>query len=143
MATNNKILFGLVAIAMIASQARASFMLENFIVFLDSPNGDNLFLLIFWQIWSLFVPLLAGPIYVLCYYIWNYATAPSVTYNSIVYTLSYATIFGFAGIGNFDQVFELFMGLAPKIGINLAVQGGFLGSSATQSYSTTETELLD
>ena len=35
------------------------------------------------------------------------------------------------------------MGLAPKIGINLAVQSGALGSSATKSYSSTETELLD
>ena len=142
MAAYNKALIGVVAMAMIASQARASFMLENFIVFLDSPSLDNLFLLIFWQIWSLFVPLFAGPIYVLLYYIWNHATAPSVTYNSISYTLSYATIFGFAGIGNFDQIFELFMGLAPKIGINLAVQSNLLGSSATKSYSSTETELL-
>ena len=79
----------------------------------------------------------------LLYYIWYHATADPVTYNSIVYTLSYRVIFGFAGIGNFNQIFELFMGLAPKIGINLAVQGGLLGSSATKSYSTTETELLD
>ena len=79
----------------------------------------------------------------LLYYIWYHATAPSVTYNSIVYTLSYRVIFGFAGIGNFNQIFELFMGLAPKIGINLAVQSGALGSSATKAYSTTETELLD
>merc|ERR1712079_561686 len=64
-----------------------------------------------------------------------HATADPVTYNSIVYTLSYRVIFGFAGIGNFNQIFELFMGLAPKIGINLAVQSGLLGSSATRSLS--------
>ena len=80
MAAYNKALFGLVAMAMFASQARASFMLENFIVFLDDPSLDNLFLLMFWQIWSLFVPWLAGPIYVLLYYIWYHGSAPAVTY---------------------------------------------------------------
>ena len=89
MAAYNKALIGVVAMAMIASQARASFMLENFIVFLDSPNVDNLLLLMFWQFWSLIVPLLAGPIYVLLYYIWYHGTAPSVTYNSVTYTLGY------------------------------------------------------
>ena len=48
MAAYNKAIFGLVAMAMFASQARASFMMENFIVFLDNPNADNLFLLMFW-----------------------------------------------------------------------------------------------
>ena len=143
MAAYNKALFGLVAMAMIASQARASFQLENFIVFLDNPSLENLYLLLFWQIWSLFVPLIGGPVYVLLYYIWYYGTAPSITYNSITYTLSYRVIFGFAGIGNFNQIFELFMGLAPKIGINLANQSGLLSDASKQSFSTTETELLD
>ena len=142
MAAYNKAIFGIVAMAMIASQARASFQLENFIVFLDNPNLENLYLLMFWQIWSLFMPLVGGPVYVLLQYIWFYGNAPSVTYNSIVYTLSYRVIFGFAGIGNFNQIYELFMGLAPKIGINLAVQNNLLSTASKKAYSTTEDELL-
>ena len=45
--------------------------LDHFIIFAENPNIDNLVLMITFQFWAVLAPLAAGPIYVLCMFMWD------------------------------------------------------------------------
>ena len=58
-------------------------------------------------------------------------------------TITYAQALGFVGFGNYDQLFELFLGLAPKILIKTFISFGLLGDSADAGYGSLEVELIE
>ena len=75
----SKKIMAVVALAMMAGSANASMQLEYFIKFADDPTSDNFKLLIFYQLWAFFLPLLAGPFNVFMTYFWyNYGQSTSV-----------------------------------------------------------------
>ena len=104
------------ALAMMAGSAHASMQLEYFIKFADEPNRDNFTLMIFYQLWSFFLPLLAGPFNVFMTYFW-YNYGADVDVNGTTVTITSGEALTFAGIGNYDAMFELMLGILPKVGI--------------------------
>ena len=133
----SKTLAVVAALAMMAGSAQASMQLEHFITFANAPTADNFKLLVFYQLWAFLVPLLAGPLHVFLTYLWNNYTA-TLEVDTTTLTLYGYTVFGFIGIGNYDQFFELFMGLVPKAAIKIIIGMGFLGDDAFSGYGDLE-----
>ena len=122
-----------VALAIMASSAQASMQVENFIIFADDPTADNFKLMVFYQLWAFLVPLAAGPIHVFLYYLYYHASE-SITVGSptgdITLTATVGMLLGFSGFGNYDQLFETFVGMAPKVMIQQFISFGLLGEAA-------------
>ena len=110
----SKTLAAVVALAMIAGTAQASMQLEYFITFANDPTASNFKLMVFYQLWAFLVPLVAGPINVFLYYLWN-EMSQDIDMDGETLSVSYAQALGFIGFGNYDQLMEIFLGLAPKI----------------------------
>ena len=62
--------------------------------------------------------------------------------DSETLTITYAQALGFVGFGNYDQLFELFLGMAPKILIKQFVSFGLMDASADEGYGSLEQELI-
>ena len=137
----SKTLSVVVAIAMMAGSAQASMQLEWFITFANDPTADNFKLLVFYQLWAFLIPILAGPINVFLSYLW-YNMTQDLDVNGVTVSITYAQALGFIGFGNYDQLFELFLGLAPKILIKQFITFGLLGADADGGYGTLEQELI-
>ena len=137
----SKTLFAMLAMAMLASSAQATIQVDAFIVFAGEPSADNLKLLVFEQFWGFFSPLIAGPLYVMLYYMWNHGTATQ-TVDSTTVTITYAQALGFIGVGNLDGLVDLMLGLFLKIGKRYAACYNILPSTAVTAYNDTENELI-
>ena len=125
---------------MIVGQASASIYLENFIILLDAPTLDSFKMLIFYQFWALLAPLVAGPSYVLFSHMWT-ATAIDLDVGGTPVSLTYGTVLGLVGFGNVEQLFDIFMGMMPKVAINYMVSFSLLSEEA--SYGTSEVALIE
>ena len=137
-----------IALAMMAGSAQASMQVENFIIFANDPSADNFKLMVFYQLWAFLIPIFAGPIHVFLYHLWfNMTQTQSVAdpdgANSTDLTFTYGQALGFIGFGNYDQLFELFMGLAPKILIKTFQGAGLLGDQVNTSYGSLEQSLIE
>merc|ERR1719350_565114 len=138
----SKTLAVVAALAMMAGSAQASMQLEHFITFANAPTADTFKLLVFYQLWAFLVPLIAGPLNVFLTYLWNnYSTSLEV--DSVTITIYGYSLFGFIGIGNYDQLFELFMGLIPKAAIKIIIGMGFLGDDSFSGYGDLEVSLIE
>ena len=138
----SKTLAAVVALAMIASTAQASMQLEHFLVFANDPTASNFKLMVFYQLWAFLIPLAAGPIHIFLTYLWNDMTQ-SFDLNGTALTVTYAQGLGFIGFGNYDQLFELFLGLAPKILIKQFIGYGLLDADADTGYGSLEQSLIE
>ena len=138
----SKTLAAFVALAMIAGSAQASMQLEHFLTFANDPTASNFKLMVFYQLWAFLIPIFAGPIHVFLTYLWNDMSQTFALDSSTNLTVTYAQALGFIGFGNYDQLFELFMGLAPKILIKQFVSFGFLDADADSGYGSLEQELI-
>ena len=138
----SKTLAAVVALAMIAGSAQASMQLEHFLTFANDPTASNFKLMVFYQLWAFLIPIFAGPIHVFLTYLWNDMSQTFALDSSTNLTVTYAQALGFIGFGNYDQLFELFMGLAPKILIKQFVSFGFLDADADSGYGSLEQELI-
>ena len=63
--------------------------------------------------------------------------------DSETLTITYAQALGFVGFGNYDQLFELFLGMAPKILIKQFVSFGVMDAEADEGYGSLEQELIE
>ena len=136
-----------IALAMMAGSAQASMQVENFIIFANDPTADNFKLMVFYQLWAFLIPIFAGPIHVFLYHLWfNMTQTQDVSdTNGTTQTLTftYGQALGFIGFGNYDQLFELFMGLAPKILIKTFQTAGLLGAQVNTTYGSLEQSLIE
>ena len=114
----NKLFMVLVAMALIASQASATRMVDAFLALADETNLANFLGLLVWQVWAFLAPFVGGPLRSFLYYLWNEATF-SIEADGVTYTLTSPEAFGDAGIGNFEQLFNIFMGVIPTALNNL------------------------
>ena len=137
----SKTLAAVVALAMIAGTAQASMQLEHFLTFANDPTASNFKLMVFYQLWAFLVPLAAGPINVFLYYLWN-EMSQDIDLNGETLSVSYAQALGFAGFGNYDQLMEIFLGIAPKILIKTFIGFSLLDADADPGYGSLEQELL-
>ena len=62
--------------------------------------------------------------------------------DSETLSVTYAQALGFLGFGNYEQLFELFLGMAPKILIKQFVGFGVMDASADEGYGSLEQELI-
>ena len=138
----SKTLAVVLAIAMMAGSAQASMQLEHFITFANDPTADNFKLMVFYQLWAFLIPLFAGPIHVFLTYLWNDMTQ-TTDVDGETLTVTYAQALGFIGFGNYDQLFELFLGLAPKILIKTFISFGLMSSDADAGYGSLEQSLIE
>ena len=138
----SKKIMAVVAFAMMAGSAQASMQLEYFIKFADEPNADNFKLMIFYQLWAFFLPLLAGPFNVFTTYLW-YDYGTTVTVDTTAVTITTGEAMTFAGIGNYDAMFELLLGILPKFGISQAITFGLLTEAASVDYGDLEKSLIE
>ena len=136
-----------IALAMMAGSAQASMQVENFIIFANDPSADNFKLMVFYQLWAFLIPIFAGPIHVFLYHLWfNMTQTQDVSdTNGTTQTLTftYGQALGFIGFGNYDQLFALFMGLAPKILIKTFQTAGLLGAQVNTTYGSLEQSLIE
>ena len=137
----SKTLAAVVAFAMIAGSAQASMQLEHFLTFANDPTASNFKLMVFYQLWAFLIPIFAGPIHVFLTYLWN-DMSQDLEIDSETLTITYAQALGFVGFGNYDQLFELFLGMAPKILIKQFVSFGVMDASADEGYGSLEQELI-
>ena len=116
-----KILLVLVALAMLATQAKASVMLEKFEDWLNNMTMTNFIVLLMYQFWGFASPMLKGVIDVILKYIWDKGQIEVPIDESTKLKFGYAQALGFVGIGNYDQLSETFMEIFPKILTNKIV----------------------
>ena len=121
MAIANKMILAFVALTLLASTVEASLMLEKFEAFLDKMNLDNLIIWASYQVWGFLGPLVAGPLDVILYYLWSEAGYTQVLEGNVKVTLKFFELFGMAGMGSYDMLFDLIFDVAPKILVNQVV----------------------
>ena len=132
----------LVAMALMMNSASASMQVEAFIEFVEAPSADTFKLLIFNQILAFILPLMAGPFYVFMTYFW-YDYGASIDVDGTTVTITSGDGLSFVGIGNFEQMFEIMLGIIPKFARVTAISFGILGESAKLSYGATEQTLIE
>ena len=112
----SKMLLGVIALAMIASTASASVMLEKFENFWADMTMDNAIIMVIYQVWGFIGPLIAGPLDVVLYYLWTEAKfTQEIDNGALTVTLNFYELFGFAGIGSYEMLFKAVNEAAPKI----------------------------
>ena len=135
----SKMLLGVLALAMIASTASASVMLEKFENFWADMTMDNAIIMVIYQVWGFIGPLIAGPLDVVLYYLWTEAKfTQEIDNGALTVTLNFYELFGFAGIGSYEMLFKAINEAAPKILANV-----ILSDSAKMKYGGTIDDLLD
>ena len=139
----SKTLAAVVAFAMIAGSAQASMQLEHFLTFANDPTASNFKLMVFYQLWAFLIPIFAGPIHIFLTYLWNDMYQTFELDSTTNLTVSYAQALGFIGFGNYDQLFELFLGLAPKILIKQFIGFNLLDADADTGYGSLEQSLIE
>ena len=106
----------LAALAILATSAKASVNQENFVALVEDPTLNTAA----WHVLSIFLnlvyPFVGGIIYVICTYLWDYAT-----YDVAGITLQLSDVLQLLGVGSLDNFFEVFMGVIQKVVI-LALQ---------------------
>ena len=108
-------LIALFIIAMMASTASAGMQLERFEDFLSDRSYPKLILLINYQLWAFLSPFLRGPLNVVLEYIWNNGSYAIEYESNSTVTLNYADMFPYLGIGNLNQLQQLFFETVPLI----------------------------
>ena len=132
-----KIMIVLIALAMLASQAQASMMLEKFEDFLANMTQTNFTIVVMYQFWGFMSPMLKGVLDVILKYIWENGAITIKIDDTNSLSVGYAQALGFVGIGNFQQLSDIFMEIFPKILINKIVS-----TADKQSYGTVADDLL-
>ena len=113
----NKLLLGVLALAMIASTASASRFMDAFIVTADDPTVNNLIIQVFDQIWFFAMPIAAGPMYLMFNYVWENATQETDV-NGTMYDFKLSELLAYAGVGNFDMFFDLILSIGYKFALS-------------------------
>ena len=108
-------LVALFIIAMMASTASAGMQLERFEDFLSDRSYPKLILLINYQLWAFLSPFLRGPLNVVLEYIWNNGSYAIEYESNSTVTLNYADMFPYLGVGNLNQLQQLFFETVPLI----------------------------
>ena len=112
------LLFALVAFSIIAATANASMMLDQLDLFIESPGLDTFTKLVMYQLWGFFAPFIAGPLETVLSYVWEKG-AIVVKFDTSEVSVGYPAALGFVGVGNFEQLFDMIMDVAPKIMFNM------------------------
>ena len=113
----SKAMIAMCVLALLASTASATPMLEYFETFLADPSKDTLITLVFWQVWGFFLPLLAGPFDVIFDYLWN-SVMFELEFDGNTIQIPYGGLLGFVGVGNEQAFSEIIFGLIPKLTLN-------------------------
>ena len=108
-------LVALFIIAMMASTASAGMQLERFEDFLSDRSYPKFILLVNYQLWAFLSPFLRGPLNVVLEYIWNNGSYAIEYESNSTVTLNYADMFPYLGIGNLNQLQQLFFETVPLI----------------------------
>lgn len=142
----NRTMAAIAAFALIASTAKASANMDNFITFVEGDfSVDALLMLMVDQIYNLIVPFIGAVLGVLLDYLWNNATYTLSAGDFGDITFDFSTVFGLIGVGNYEVLFESFMGI---------VYNGALGFIADQdlpvlttvvapTYTVAQSNLVD
>ena len=124
-------LIALFIIAMMASTASAGMQLERFEDFLSDRSYPKLILLINYQLWAFLSPFLRGPLNVVLEYIWNNGSYAIEYESNSTVTLNYADMFPYLGVGNLNQLQQLFFETVPLI-----IANQLLSDADKLSYGT-------
>ena len=124
-------LVALFIIAMMASTASAGMQLERFEDFLSDRSYPKLILLINYQLWAFLSPFLRGPLNVVLEYIWNNGSYAIEYESNSTVTLNYADMFPYLGVGNLNQLQQLFFETVPLI-----IANQLLSDADKLSYGT-------
>ena len=98
---NSNTLIAVVALAMLASTAQATYMMDKFIEVVDAPSVDTVVNLVIWQSWAFLAPFVGGPLRLWIYVLWYGGS----TFNYNGDAIAWPVILGFIGIGNFTQLY--------------------------------------
>ena len=138
----SKTICAIVALSMMAVPAQATMQLEHFLEFKEAPSVDALKLMVFWQIYAFLAPLLAGPLNVMLTMLWN-GTAPAMDVNGTDVALNYRTVLSIAGIGNYDTLWQLFLGILPTAMIKYFISFSLLSEEQDVSYTSSAMSLIE
>ena len=132
-----KTVMAVVALAMLASTAQATYMMDKFEALLDEPSLDTLVDLMVWQTWAFLAPFVGGPLKVWLNFLWYGGTTIDAGGETVIWPVA----LGFLGIGNFPQLYTFFMGIIPILIGNTLASDLSLGTK--MAYSTAQTDVLD